>query len=106
MLGVAIAVAMVFGAACAKDDGAGVRTIGESPGAGSGSGSGSGSTAATGATGGLGAYTPGSDVTSHAAVSKDVCDIAKLLPETGTPDYAAATKIYSEGANATKSDST
>ena len=52
----------------------------------------------------MGAYTPLSDVASHARVVLDVCDINALLPTDGPIDYAAIKQIYEEGGNSVKGD--
>ena len=52
----------------------------------------------------MGAYTPLSDVASHARVVVDVCDINALLPKNEPIDYAAVKQIYEEGGNSVKGD--
>lgn len=54
-----------------------------------------------------GSYDPGSDVSRHAAIGKDMAEIralAKPEAEGAKPDYEAAAKIWSEGKNSTKGD--
>ena len=52
----------------------------------------------------MGAYQPVSDVSSHALVVLDVCEINGLLPKDAPIDYAAIEKIYVEGVNSVKGD--
>ena len=52
----------------------------------------------------MGAYTPLSDVASHARVVLDVCAINALLPKDEPIDYAAVKLIYEEGGNSVKGD--
>ena len=52
----------------------------------------------------MGAYQPVSDVSTHALVVLDVCEINGLLPKDAPIDYAAIEKIYVEGVNSVKGD--
>lgn len=104
----ALAAVVALGAgACARDEGATVRKIGEtaSPG-GTGSGTGTGASGTGAAPGGapLGGYAPASDIASHARVTADVCDIGALLPSGGPMDYAGARGIYADGKGSVKAD--
>jgi hypothetical protein len=118
---VAVAVPLaLLATGCADDDGAGVRTIdgsgsasgsvsGSASGSGPASGSASGSASASGVTeegvsGELGAYAPVSDVSGHARVTLDVCDIKELLPKDAAIDYDAVAAIYTDGANSGSGD--
>lgn len=104
---------------CTDDDGAGVRTIDSGGASASGSASGSASASGTssgsgsasasgvveeGVSGALGGYEPVSDVSSHARVTLDVCDIKDLLPKDAPIDADAAATIYAEGANSTSGE--
>ena len=105
-------------AACGSDDGGEVRDIGESSGSASGSASASGaasgsvSGSASGSASGvdgevigkLGGYTPVSDVSAHAKVVLDICDINELLPSDAAIDYDAIRIIYEEGKSSVNSD--
>ncbi len=54
-------------------------------------------------------YAPASDVSSNAAIGKDVAAIRALLEPAGAgakPDFAAAAEIWSKGKSSTKSDGT
>jgi hypothetical protein len=56
---------------------------------------------------GTDAYTPGSDVTAHAAIGADVAKIRALLApakEGGTVDWAAVGSVFTEGGASKKSD--
>lgn len=52
----------------------------------------------------LGAYEPASDVSAHAKVVLDVCDVNAALPGDGEPDYEAARSAYAEGGNSPSGD--
>ena len=52
----------------------------------------------------MGAYSPLSDVSSHARVVLDICEINGLLPQDRPIDYAAVQRIYEEGVNSVKGD--
>lgn len=129
---VGLTVAALGLAACGQDDGAQVRNIGgdgasisgsasgthtgsasgthTGSGAHTGSGSathtGSGSaTAATdgGASAGLGGYNPVSDVASHADITRDVCEVNRLL-DSEPIEFEAVEAIYREGEHSTTVD--
>jgi hypothetical protein len=115
---VLIVVMALVAAACGTDDGGEVRNIDESSGspsgsasasgsasgAGSGSASGSASGIEGGVTGQLGGYTPGSDVSAHARVVLDICEINDLLPSEAAIDYDAIRTLYEAGKNSVNGD--
>ena len=130
---VLVAVVALLGAACAQDDGGEVRQIGGEKGSVSGSASASASGSASGiasasgvasptasasasaspsgsgpdaasVTAPLGGYAPVSDVSSHAKVVLDVCEINALLPKDIPIDYAEVEKLYVGGKNSVKGD--
>ena len=128
-LSAAVVVACLLIAGCSGDDGATVRNLAEDDGssaegsasnvdAGDGDGSsaeaGSSASASAPADGSSaddsgepveaeGGYTYASDVTAHRQVTRDVCEIKELL-ETPTPDFEAASAIYSDGEYSNNSD--
>ena len=83
----------------------------------SASGSASGSPSATGSpsaspsgagpaavTAPFGGYAPVSDVSTHARVVLDICEINALLPNDAPIDYAAIETLYEDGGNSVKGD--
>lgn len=81
----------------------GVASPSGSPSA-SASPSGPASASASGPSGTIGAYQPLSDVSSHARVVLDVCEINGLLPKDEPIDYTAVKTIYENGVNSVKGD--
>lgn len=100
-------------AACGSDDGADVRTLGETESAaGAGSGSSSGVAVGSGATttpseveqvDSDGGYTYVSDVNSHRLVTRDVCNVIAAL-DADPIDFTAAAKAYRDGGNSPDGD--
>lgn len=97
-------------AACSDDDGGSVTTEGAS-GSGSasasGSGSGSGSASSAGPSAGDDAYSPVSDVASHAAVGQDAAAIRELLApaKEGDPvDWTSVAALWEKGGASKKGD--
>ncbi len=110
----ALAAFLLLLAACANDDGAEVRDLGETEsestsGSGSASGSGSGSASApadggsTEPTSGDGGYQYASNVDSHRLVVADLCLIDDLLD---AGDFDQVEAIYRDGVNSINSDGT
>lgn len=115
-----LALSLASAAGCGgSDDGADVRTIGDTAGSGSASGSASGTASASGsgtgspsgsATGSatgeaapLGGYEPVSDVDEHAKVTLDVCEINAAL-EAEPVDYETIGALYEQGKNSLSGD--
>ena len=95
-------------AACDGEDRPGTVEVidsGATPASASVSGAvGSAAGAEAGVSGAMGAYLPVSDVSTHALVVLDVCEINSLLPSDAPIDFEAIKKVYVEGVNSVKSD--
>jgi len=121
-LSAALVVACLLIAGCSSDDGATVRNLAEEDGS-SADGSASSAEASSSASSSApadgssesdgsgepveaeGGYTYASDVTAHRQVTRDVCEIKELL-EAATPDFEAASAIYSDGEYSINGDGT